>query len=118
MRLATTINRDFPPEAPAVHLNGTNGMDLYENLGRVTEALEAARELLKRAAPNGRDYYVKPNRNGHAALELAVAQHDRRLAVVQALIDEIQEEQGLIVDQMPATLPIPCECDLCRYMES
>lgn len=92
--------REFPPVAPTVHSNGTSGMALYDGLSEVVHALDNAWDALKRAAPNGRDYYIQPARGDVPTLELAIQQHERRQRVIQALIDEIDEEREAIRDQI------------------
>jgi hypothetical protein len=94
-RLATTVKREYPPQAPTINLNGTHGPDLYESLGRVVDALEDSLDALRRAAPNGRDYLTTNK------LLLACNEHQRRAEVLTALIEEIQDERGLIIDQIP-----------------
>lgn len=76
---------------PIVHLNGTSRESLIDNLSEVYNALEDVRGKLKQAAPNGRDYYPDPGR-----MDLAVAQHRRRLSAIDALQNEIEAEMEAI----------------------
>ena len=48
------------PAAPIVHMNGTGWSDLYEQYDAANAALRAAGDALRKASPNGRDYYVHP----------------------------------------------------------
>lgn len=41
-----------------VHLNGTSAAELFEQHRAVLEKAQELEELLRRAAPNARDYYV------------------------------------------------------------
>ena len=85
---------------PAVHMNGTSGTQLMGQLEEVERHLSAAFDALKRAAPNGRDYYVIPERDRRPALEVAEIVHTRRLDVVYALMSELSDEMAHIADQM------------------
>jgi hypothetical protein len=91
---------EFGPVVPTVHLNGTSGEQLADGLARVWDALQDACRALRDAAPNGRDYYVQPDRNGKTALSLAVDQYRRRLEVLQALLAEVDAEREGIADQL------------------
>jgi hypothetical protein len=72
---------------PTVHLNGTSTQALLADLTAALEALRAARQRVRMAAPNARDYYPQ----GAAATALAMEQHDRHLAGLKAVSDEIEE---------------------------
>jgi hypothetical protein len=47
------------PSVPTVHLNGTNGKDLFEQVCEAAGAIQKALVVLLQAAPHGRDYYVQ-----------------------------------------------------------
>lgn len=70
---------------PTVHLNGTAKDRLIETLCAASNALDAAYEALKEAAPNGRDYYPQ----GPGAMEAAQNEHMARLRAVDAVKGEI-----------------------------
>lgn len=72
---------------PIVHLNGTSRERLLAVRDVAYCKLDAAMDAMRDMAPNGRDYYPQPG-----LMEKAVEQHQRRLSVVKALMDEIQEE--------------------------
>jgi hypothetical protein len=72
---------------PIVHLNGTGCETLVNQRLSLYHALQNAIEKLRQMAPNGRDYYVQPG-----LYEQALAQHDRRMAVLGAMLQEIETE--------------------------
>ena len=53
---------------PIIHLNGTNGNDLYNQYDAADEALRKFEECWQRIDLNGRDYYP----NGPAYMENAI----------------------------------------------
>lgn len=55
---------------PTVHLNGTSGEALFEQNYEASKAIREALEVLREAAPNGRDYYPQ----GPGAFEQAVTE--------------------------------------------
>jgi hypothetical protein len=72
---------------PVVHLNGTSKQELLELREGAYQALTRAVEALRNMAPNGRDFYPVPGR-----MDLALAQHTRRMKVLTDLMKEIEEE--------------------------
>lgn len=72
---------------PIVHLNGTSKSQLLDDREAVYYALGQAYDALKQMGPNGRDYYPIPGR-----MELAIEQHRRRLAAIDAIRNEIGAE--------------------------
>lgn len=72
------------PILPIIHLNGTARSTLITDRHNAHRDLERARMALAICAPNGRDYYLEPG-----LLEKAQEQHNRRLAVLDGLIDEV-----------------------------
>ena len=81
------------PVIPIVHLNGSGRealinlrLDYYRKLGE-------AREALAEMAPHGRDYYPIPG-----LYELAREQHDRRMAAINTLHEDIEAEILAIQD--------------------
>jgi hypothetical protein len=72
---------------PTVHLNGTSKRELINQLCEASNALNDAYEKLKRAAPNGRDYYPQ----GPSALTAATDEHMDRLRRVDAVKYEIDQ---------------------------
>lgn len=74
------------PVAPIVHLNGTSKGDLTEQLREVADALKVATFMVRRAWPNGRDYYVHEDPN---ALTRATEQWEERLNTLKRIRDEV-----------------------------
>lgn len=75
-------------QLPCIHLNGTSKKRLIDDLCEVSSRLESALEALRRASPNGRDYYPF----GPDALRAAEAEHldrFRRLVAVKEEIDAL-----------------------------
>ena len=62
---------------PTVHLNGTAGADLQDQVTDAMLALHTAIKALQAAGPNGRDYYVQQDVTAFAQ---AQQQHEDRLA--------------------------------------
>ena len=77
--------------APIVHMNGTSRAELELQLQNAYMSLHNAYDAMKRAAPNGRDYYPVPG-----LMERAVEQHMRRLREVGDVMDEIEAELGML----------------------
>lgn len=82
-------------ELPTIHLNGTGADALRDAYTLVYNELGDVYRAMKEAAPNGRDYYVKPG-----SLETATDQHMDRLRRIGALRDEIEAIIGGIEDQI------------------
>jgi hypothetical protein len=72
---------------PTVHLNGTSGEELLAQLNTAILQLIQARRAVVAAAPNGRDYYLQ----GDQALQLVMAQHERRCADLSRMLAEVEE---------------------------
>ena len=79
---------------PIVHMNGTSRSTLIQLRCDAAAPLRDALKALSEMAPNGRDYYPVP---GH--LTKAQAQHDRRVAALRTVYDEIEAEaEALALD--------------------
>lgn len=78
---------------PIVHLNGTGREGLLSQTCNVRGKVREAMEALAAATPHMRDYYPAPER-----WEPAMAQHHRRMAALQALLDEFTEQAEAISD--------------------
>lgn len=72
---------------PTVHLNGTSGKDLYEQLDGAVIVLEEGQRALAEAAPNGRDYYPQ----GDGASGRAINAHDFRCMGLNRMLAELKE---------------------------
>jgi hypothetical protein len=70
---------------PMVHLNGTSKQSLLDQYENAIKALEDAKDVLLKSAPNGRDYYPK----GPDAYEIARKQHYSRTAKINQVINEL-----------------------------
>jgi len=81
---------------PSVHLNGTSGDELLEQVTEASTAVRAAIRALDRAAPNARDYYVQ----GDDAFERARAEHAARYAKLQDVAAELYAIAEDISDQI------------------
>jgi hypothetical protein len=71
---------------PTVHINGTSKAQLFEDLSTALYAVQAAKEAVQAAAPNGRDYYPQAGN----ALQQALAKHAARLHALQTVYDELE----------------------------
>lgn len=70
---------------PLVHLNGTSKQSLLDQYENAIKALEDAKEVLLKSAPNGRDYY--PLEEG--AYGIAFNQHVTRIGKIDSVINEL-----------------------------
>jgi len=80
---------------PTIHLNGTSKADLLEGYLDVLTALREASDALRKAAPNGRDYYVQ----GPDAYTAAATDHTARLRKLEDIRKEIEQIATAISDQ-------------------
>jgi hypothetical protein len=80
---------------PVVHLNGTSGDVLMEQLNAAAAALSFAHDALLQAAPNGRDFILAT----HAAD--ASREHAARLAALAEIMAEIDEIRFGVDQQRP-----------------
>ena len=71
---------------PRVHLNGTSQEELLNQLKEADRALRVAEEVLGKAMPNARDYYVISS----SAATVARDQHVDRLRKIDGIRQEIQ----------------------------
>jgi hypothetical protein len=78
---------------PIIHLNGTSKQSLLEQLEEVYLALSAALDAMRKASPNGRDYYPQPGR-----MEKALLVHRRRMLGVSSLMVEVERDVHHIHD--------------------
>lgn len=77
-----------PLVPPAIHSNGTSKEELVELRIAVAEQAHHLLEAMKRAAPNGRDYYP----HGEDTYGRARAAWADRQAMVEKLLDEVQRD--------------------------
>jgi hypothetical protein len=81
---------------PTVHLNGTSGKELMEQIRNAHFAVAEARRVHGLACPNGRDYYLQKD----GALRLAIEQHRQRAAALAAVEADLEKIGEAISDQM------------------
>ena len=72
-------------KSPTIHLNGTSKESLLEGYDNAWTAVHEAYEVLKKTAPNGRDYYVQED----GSLDIAVEEHRHRLQVLHDVMNEL-----------------------------
>jgi len=70
---------------PSVHLNGTSREELVEQNMNALHAVNTAAEILRKATPNARDYYVQ----SPTAFSVAVDQHRERLVSLATIATEL-----------------------------
>jgi hypothetical protein len=85
------MNQDVNVVTPIVHMNGTGKQTLLNQREDVYTALREVERCICQMAPNGRDYYPEPGR-----MELAQAQHARRLGMLKQLMSEMVAEAEAI----------------------
>lgn len=87
MTTATTV---FPlnTRRPCIHLNGTGKDALVKQQQDVYRALYATLQALAEATPHMRDYYPL----GDEVYARALAEHQRRRAVLDALMADVQAD--------------------------
>lgn len=71
---------------PTIHDNGTSAVRLGDAYSAAYAALDAAVELMRETAPNGRDYYPQ----GPDAYEAATAEHRNRIGAIRKAMDELE----------------------------
>jgi len=91
----TSFSFTLPYTAPTVHENGQRKDGLLFDLNEVWDGLEKARDDLKQAAPNLRDYYMQ--REG--AFEEATAHHMERMRMIDVLQADLKREMDCISEQ-------------------
>ena len=72
---------------PTIHLNGTKAEDLRQLYLDAYHAVEAAIDAVRKANPNGRDYYPV----GPQALTSAIEQQSARLQKLNGISAELME---------------------------
>lgn len=85
------------PTLPTIHSNGTSWRALLSDVVDATRAIKRAEEALRKAWPNGRDYYPQ----GDAAMQKAVAEWDDMVARLRSVQDDLEKIAGGIYAQEP-----------------
>lgn len=81
---------------PVVHLNGTSKDALVEQLRHALEAVNRASDAVASAAPHGRDYYVKADKDAYT---VAARQHASRIIRLRDIAKELEEIGLGVLDQ-------------------
>jgi hypothetical protein len=81
--------------APTVHLNGTSGKELLEQIRNAHHAVAEARRVHGLAMPNARDYYLQIG-----GCRLALEQHRQRAAALAAVEADLEKIGEAICNQM------------------
>ncbi len=81
------------PIVPVIHGNGSSKQDLMERRSKAWDALDTAYQALKATGPNSRDY------NGGEHYEQACEQHQRRLKMLDDILDDLGCEMDAIEAQ-------------------
>ncbi len=81
---------------PSIHLNGTAGQDLLDQIDGVARALRATIEAMADAAPNARDYYPQ----GDDAYYRARNAHQNRAGRIREMLKEYEALAESISDEM------------------
>lgn len=82
--------------APTIHLNGTAGQVLLDQLTEAGNALLDAIKAHERAEPHGRDYYTQ----SEGMYGKARAQHNERSQKLRDVLTEIQALACMVADRM------------------
>jgi DNA transposition AAA+ family ATPase len=83
-------------KVPTIHLNGSDGETLIEDLQTVSDSLNTAISLLMQNAPHGRDYYVQEG----DALKTATLEHISRIDRLRGVDFELKEIMSGIQQQL------------------
>lgn len=93
----TSVGQTVTLIVPTVHLNGTSGPALLEQLREAHRAGEKFLDVLAQAAPHGRDYYPQ----GADAYPRARKEHEARLSRVHAVLLELEAVMNKIDECVP-----------------
>ncbi len=81
---------------PTIHLNGTSGEALLDQITTAGQAAQGLLRALSAASPNGRDYYLQ----GPNVLRQAEAEHRSRVGRVQSVFTELGELAEAIANEI------------------
>lgn len=79
---------------PTVHMNGTSGAALVEQLENAVNAIRLAETALSEASPNARDYYVS------GSYSVARDEHTSRAVALQVVRAELEAIWESVQDQI------------------
>jgi hypothetical protein len=74
------------PDAPTLHLNGSDGEVLAKGYREAVEKVHEALEALRATVPHGRDYYVKAG----DGIGKALLMHQRRVHALECMLHELK----------------------------
>jgi hypothetical protein len=77
---------------PTIHSNGTSAKVLEENNMKVYEALNAVLDVIREAAPNGRDYYPQ----GPNAINTAMEEFSEHAQAIHKALEYFEAQIILI----------------------
>lgn len=81
---------------PTIHLNGTSGEVLLEQAINVCQAIRKTLDIIYKAAPNGRDYYLQDKN----AFNLASEEYQSRVNCLMSILKEYEDLAEKIADQV------------------
>ena len=79
---------------PTIHLNGTDATDLLGATLDAYRAISSARDVLRRTAPHGRDYYPQ----GEHAIHQAGEEYRARVAALETVMAELDAIAAHLVE--------------------
>mgnify|MGYP001616820653 CR=1 FL=1 len=82
-------------KTPSIHLNGTSGDELLTQVCDVVHGLNQALDLMAKAAPHGRDYYVQ----GDDVFSQARREFDDRVKRIRSVLKEYEEIAMAVSDR-------------------
>jgi hypothetical protein len=83
---------------PTVHINGSSGKALANELEDAYRKLHEAQDALAKCAPHGRDYYPQ----GQDAINTAQAHHFGRMESLRQIMSEVTQIWENVTDQNDA----------------
>ena len=84
---------------PTVHINGTDGLELFDQMTFASLAVEHAMCKLREAWPNARDYYVQ---DGGDPVGDVIGEWRARVSKLSAVKEELVEIMEGITKQLKA----------------
>jgi len=83
---------------PTIHLNGTSGTELLEQVTDAGQAIYEAVKVLQKAFPHARDYYVQPDYP--AEFEQARKEWEARREHLMVVYRELEDLAGKISNEI------------------
>ena len=88
--------------APVVHMNGSNGQELLDNVLKAAKAVETAFEAVVKTCPHGRDYYLSASVHPGGAIGHAMDEYMVRKTRLQAIYKDLTGIAEIIQEQLDA----------------